>query len=50
MKQTKKPTRDLKEIIAKNGLDPAKWRLVSQDKGSFTILDNMGNIKVLAKN
>ena len=49
MKQSKKPTRDLKEIIAKNGLDPTKWRVISQDRASVTILDGAGNIKTLAK-
>ena len=49
MKQPKRPTRDHKEIIAKNDLDPTEWRVVSQDRASLIIIDGAGNIKTLAK-
>lgn len=49
MKQTKKPTRDNKELISKAGLDASKWRVVAETRSSLTILDGMGNIKVLEK-
>lgn len=49
MKQSKKPTRDQKELITKAGLDASKWRVVSEDRASLTILDGDGNIKTLVK-
>lgn len=49
MKQSKKPTRDQKALISKNGLDPTKCRVISDSKTALQVTDAEGNVSVIDK-
>lgn len=50
MKQSKKPTRDQKELISKHRLDPDNWRVIFESKTTLEIISNRsGRRRVLEK-
>ena len=49
MKQTKKPTRSQKILIAKNNLKPENWRVISENKTELIIINAKGNKRILKK-
>lgn len=44
-KQTKKLTRRQKEVLTKKHVDCMKYRLVSEDLDSFTVVNEKGEMK-----
>lgn len=50
MKQPNKPTRNQKELISKNGLDPENWRVIFESKTTLEIVSRRsGRRRVLNK-
>lgn len=50
MKQSKKPTRDQKELISKHGLEPDRWRVIFESKTTLEVVSiRSGQRRVLEK-
>ena len=49
MKQTKKPTRAHKELMAKNKLRPENWRVVRESAEELEVMNANGSRRILSK-
>lgn len=49
MKQTKKPTRAHKELMAKNKLRPENWRVVRESAEELEVMNANGSRRTLSK-
>lgn len=49
MKQTKKPTRAHKELMAKHKLKPENWRVVRESAEELVIMNATGSRRTLSK-
>lgn len=49
MKQTKKPTRANKELIAKHNLVPDNWRVISESKTELVLINTRWRRRTIIK-
>jgi hypothetical protein len=50
MKQTKKLTRDQKNLLSSKGMEPADWKLIHESKTDIQIINKFNKeIKVIEK-